>query len=79
MSVPRVNESRLREALLEVQEAFPFALEQIHVDDYKDKEAMERSFCRDAERKVYKGAGTVLKDYPFSPPVPSGDVGKCAG
>ena len=79
MSVPCVNESRLREALLEVQEAFPFALEQIHVDDYKDKEAMERSFCRDAERKVYKGAGTVLKDYPFSPPVPSGDVGKCAG
>jgi hypothetical protein len=62
MSVPRVNESRLREALLEVQEAFPFALEHIHVDDYKDKEAMERSFRRDAERKVYKGAGTVLKD-----------------
>ena len=62
LSVPRVNESRLREALLEVQEAFPFALEYIHVDDYKDKEAMERSFRRDAERKVYKGAGTVLKD-----------------
>ncbi len=62
ISVPRVNESRLREALLEVQEAFPFALEHIHVDDYKDKEAMERSFRRDAERKVYKGAGTVLKD-----------------
>lgn len=62
MSVPRVNESRLREALLEVQEAFPFALEQIHVDDYKDKEALERSFRRDAERKVYKGAGMVLKD-----------------
>ena len=62
MSVPRVNESRLREALLEVQEAFPFALEHIHVDDYKDKEALERSFRRDAERKVYKGAGTVLKD-----------------
>ena len=62
MSVPRVNESRLREALLEVQKAFPFALEHIHVDDYKDKEALERSFRRDAERKVYKGAGTVLKD-----------------
>lgn len=59
MSVPRVNESRLREALLEVQKAFPFALEHIHVDDYKDKEALERSFRRDAERKVYKGAGTV--------------------
>lgn len=62
LSVPCVNDSRLREALLEVQEAFPFALEYIHVDDYKDKEAMERSFRRDAERKVYKGAGTVLKD-----------------
>ena len=62
LSVPRVNESRLREALLEVQEAFPFALEYIHVDDYKDKEAMERSFRRNAECKVYKAAGTVLKD-----------------
>ena len=62
LSVPCVNDSRLREALLEVQEAFPFALEYIHVDDYKDKEAMERSFRRDAERKVYKAADTVLKD-----------------
>lgn len=62
LSVPRINDPRLQEALLEVQEAFPFALEYIHVDDYKDKEAMECSFRRDAERKVYKGAGTVLKD-----------------
>lgn len=62
LSVPRVNDSRLREALLEVQEAFPFALEQIHVDDYKDKEALERSFRRNEECKVYKAAGTVLKD-----------------
>ena len=62
LSVPCVNDSRLREALLEVQEAFPFALEQIHVDDYKDKEALERSFRRNEECKVYKAAGTVLKD-----------------
>ena len=62
LSVPRVNDSRLREALLEVQEAFPFALGQIHVDDYKDKEALERSFRRNEECKVYKAAGTVLKD-----------------
>ena len=62
LSVPRVNDSQLREALLEVQEAFPFALEQIHVDDYKDKEALERSFRRNEECKVYKAAGTVLKD-----------------
>ena len=51
LSVPRVNDSRLREALLEVQEVFPFALEQIHVDDYKDKEALERSFRRNEECK----------------------------
>ena len=55
LSVPCVNDSRLREALLEVQEAFPFALEQIHV-------ALERSFRRNEECKVYKAAGAVLKD-----------------
>lgn len=62
LSVPRVNDQRLQEALFKVQEAFPFALEQIHVDDYKDKEALERSFRRNEECKVYKAAGTVLKD-----------------
>lgn len=62
LSVPRVNDPRLQEALFKVQEAFPFALEQIHVDDHKDKEALERSFRRNEECKVYKAAGTVLKD-----------------
>ncbi len=62
LSVPCVSDPRLREALLEVQEAFPFALEQIHVDDYKDKEALERSFRRHDECTVYKAAGTVLKN-----------------
>ena len=62
LSVPRVRDPRLLEALRKVQEAFPFALEQIHVDDYKDKEALERSFRRHKECTVYKAAGTVLTD-----------------
>lgn len=70
LSVPRVSDPRLREALLAVQEAFPFALEQIHVDDYKDKEALERSFRRNEECKVYKGAGTVLKDLFYESIIP---------
>ena len=62
LSVPHVNDPRLREALCKVQAAFPFALEMIHVDDYKDKEALERSSRRNKERTVYKAAGAVLTE-----------------
>ena len=62
LSVPHVNDPRLREALCKVQAAFPFALEMIHVDDYKDKEALERSFRRNKERTVYKAADAVLTE-----------------
>ena len=62
LSVPHVSDSRLREALCKVQAAFPFALEMIHVDDYKDKEALERSSRRNKECTVYKAAGAVLTE-----------------
>ncbi len=62
LSVPHVNDPRLREALLKLQAAFPFALEQIHVDNYQDKEALARSLRRDKERQVYKAANTVLRE-----------------
>ena len=62
LSVPHVNDPRLREALCKVQAAFPFALEMIHVDDYKDKEALERSFRQNKERTVYKAADAVLTE-----------------
>ena len=62
LSVPHVNDPRLREALLAVQAAFPFALEYIHVDNYQDKEALDRSLRRDKERQVYQAADTVLRE-----------------
>jgi len=62
LSVPCVRDPRLRQALLEVQGAFPFALESLHVEDYEDKEALRRSLRRDEECKVYKAVGAVLTD-----------------
>lgn len=62
LSVPRLNDARLREALLKVQAAFPYAQEQLYHIDYQDKEAMARYQRRSQEQKIYRTACTVWRD-----------------
>ena len=62
LSVPRLNNAQLREALLQVQAAFPYAQEQIYHIDYQNPEQMALSKRRSQEQKVYRTACTVWRD-----------------
>ena len=64
LSVPRLNNAQLREALLQVQAAFPYAQEQIYHIDYQNPEQMALSKRRSQEQKVYRTACTVWDSSP---------------
>lgn len=61
-SVPRLNDSRLRDAMYRVKESFPHAMEPLLHMDYQDQEAMERYSRREWERRAYEASITALKD-----------------
>jgi len=61
-SVPRLNDSRLRDALYRVKDAFPYAMEPLLHMDHQDQEAMARYSRREQERRACEAAITALKD-----------------
>ena len=62
LSVPRMNDARLREALIAIQEAFPHAMELLHTD-WKDPESRELGSRRCREREVWQAAEGILKKF----------------
>ena len=61
-SVPQVNDTRLRDALLAIQAAYPYALELLHTD-WNDPESMEQSYRRIREREIWTAADGILKKF----------------
>lgn len=61
-SVPQVNDTRLRDALLAIQAAYPYALELLHTD-WNDPESKEQGIRRIREREIWTAADSILKKF----------------
>lgn len=61
IELPRVNDARLRDALLAVQEAFPYAMEPLYHSDLSDPVSREQFSRRCGEEEVWRAADSILK------------------
>lgn len=61
LAIPYVNDARLRDDLLAVQEAFPYAMESLH-PDWNDPVSKEHFRQRCREQKVWRTADSILKE-----------------
>jgi len=58
--VPKVNDPRLRDALLAIQAAFPYAMEHFQLD-WNDPVSQDQFYRRCREREVWQAADSTLK------------------
>lgn len=61
-TVPTVNDQRLKDLILNIQNEFSFAVELIYHTNYNDKEAIKRSELRKKENAVYQCACSKWKE-----------------
>lgn len=62
ITVPIVNDQRLKDSIFRIQNDFSFAVELIIHTDYHDKEAIKRSIHRQEENAVYRSACLKWKE-----------------
>ena len=62
LAIPQVNDPRLKDALLAVQEAFPYAMEPLYHSDLSDPVSREQFHRRCQEEKVWRAADSILKE-----------------